>query len=405
MEDKAIFREKQGRIPYFCFMLQFPFSIQSRLPHSGTTIFTVMSKLAAEHQAINLSQGFPDFPCAAELPELVYRHVREGKNQYAPMQGLAALRETLAEKTEKAYGIRYNPETEITITAGGTQAIYTAISAFVQPMDEVIVFAPAYDCYEPAVTLNGGITLYSELMPGDYSVNWAELKNLVGPKTRMIIINTPHNPSGTMLSDEDMKKLEELTRGTEIIVLSDEVYEHLVFDGKQHHSACRYPALAERSLIVYSFGKTFHVTGWKTGYVLGPENLMAEFRKAHQFIVFAVNTPVQYALNDYLQKAENYLSLPDFYQEKRDYFLQGIQSSRFKAKASAGTYFQLLDYSAISDERDTDFALRLTREFKLASIPVSVFYRSLRDDKVLRFCFAKKKETLDKAIEIINRLA
>lgn len=363
-----------------------------------------MSKLAAENNAINLSQGFPDFECSPELTALVTKHMQQGKNQYAPMQGLLTLRETLAAKMEKAYGIAYHPESEITITAGGTQAIYSAISAFVSEGDEVIVFAPAYDCYEPSIQLNGGVTVFAELHAPDYRINWQEVQKLVNHKTRMIIVNTPHNPTGTVMSRQDMEELEKITRGTDIIVLSDEVYEHLVFDQNEHFSACRFPGLAERTFMIYSFGKTFHVTGWKVGYAVGPSNLMTEFRKAHQFIVFAVNTPVQYALNDFLQNADNYQSLSHFYQEKRDHFIAGIKSSRFRFHPSAGTYFQLLDYSSITDEKDTDFAIRLTREMKLASIPVSVFYPNHVDNKALRFCFAKKKETLDRAIEIINKI-
>lgn len=385
-------------------MPSYPRSISSKLPLVGTTIFTVMSKLAAENNAINLSQGFPDFPCSAELISLVTKHMQEGKNQYAPMQGLLSLRETIAAKMEKAYGVAYHPEGEITITAGGTQAIYSAIAAFVREGDEVIVFNPAYDCYEPAIELNGGVTVFSTLVAPEYKINWTEVRKLINHKTRMIIINTPHNPTGTLLSKSDLEELEKITKGSDIIVISDEVYEHLVFDGLRHESVCRYPGLAERSILVYSFGKTFHVTGWKTGYVCGPANLMSEFRKAHQFIVFAVNTPMQYALDEFLKQEENYLSLGNFYQEKRDYFLNGIKGSRFQLKPSQGTYFQLLNYSKISNEKHTEFAIRLTKENKIASIPVSVFYNNENDEKVLRFCFAKKKETLDKAIEIINAI-
>lgn len=379
-------------------------NINSKLPQVGTTIFTVMSKLAQEFEAINLSQGFPDFECAPELIHLVEKHLREGKNQYAPMQGLLSLRETLAVKTEKAYGTKYNPETEITITAGGTEAIYSAISAFVREGDEVVIFTPAYDCYEPAILLNGGKAVFIQLKTPGYTIDWTEVKKVLSRKTRMIIINTPHNPTGTTLNKQDLKELEKLTKNTDIIILSDEVYEHIIFDKNEHQSVCRYPNLADRSIVVYSFGKTFHVTGWKIGYALGPENLMNEFRKAHQFIVFSCNTPLQHALNDYLQEEKNYLSLGKFYQEKRDYFVNGIKESRFKIIPCSGTYFQLLDFSAITKEKDTDFAIRLTKTMKLASIPVSVFYHKNADHKVLRFCFAKKKETLDHAIEIINKI-
>lgn len=382
----------------------FPNTVSSKLPKVGTTIFTVMSKLAQEHQAINLSQGFPDFEIDPLLPELVAKHMKEGKNQYAPMQGILPLRETLAAKMERSYGVKYHPDTEITITAGGTEAIYSAIAAFVREGDEVVIFTPAYDCYEPAVLLNGGKPVFVQMKTPGYTIDWSEVKKVLNRKTRMIIVNTPHNPTGTVLRKQDMKELEKLTRNTDILILSDEVYEHIIFDKHEHQSVCRFPALAERSLIVYSFGKTFHITGWKIGYVLGPENLMTEFRKAHQFIVFSCNTPIQYALNDYLLDEKNYKSLGKIYQQKRDYFVSGIKDSRFKIVPGNGTYFQLLDYSAISQEKDTDFAVRMTKEMKLASIPVSVFYHKKVDNKVLRFCFAKKEETLDKAIEILNKI-
>ena len=385
-------------------MPTYPNTISSKLPKVGTTIFTVMSKLAQENNAINLSQGFPDFDCSPELVSLVNQHMREGKNQYAPMQGLISLRETIAAKMQKAYGVQYNPDTEITITAGGTEAIYSAIAAFIREGDEVVIFTPAYDCYEPAVLLNGGKAVFVQLKTPNYTIDWSEVKKVLNRKTRMIIINTPHNPTGTVLKKQDLKELEKLTKNTEIIVLSDEVYEHLIFDKNEHQSVCRFPSLAERSIVIYSFGKTFHVTGWKMGYALAPEALMTEFRKAHQFIVFSCNTPVQHALNDYLQKEENYKSLSKFYQEKRDYFNSGIKDSRFKIIPSAGTYFQLLDYSEITKEKDTDFAIRLTKNMKIASIPVSVFYHKNTDHKVLRFCFAKKNETLDRAIEILNKI-
>jgi methionine transaminase len=385
-------------------MPHFPNTINSRLPKVGTTIFTVMSKLAAECGAINLSQGFPDFESSPELAELVAKHMRDGKNQYAPMQGLISLRETISNKMEKDYGVRYDPETEITITAGGTEALYSAIAAFVKEGDEVIMFTPAYDSYEPAVLLNGGKPVFVQLRAPDYSINWSQVKKLLNRKTRMIIINTPHNPTGTVLKKKDLQELESLTKDTDIIVLSDEVYEHIIFDKSSHQSTCRYPGLAERSLMVYSFGKTFHVTGWKIGYVTGPANLVAEFRKAHQFIVFSCNTPIQHAFNDFLKDEKNYHSLGKFYQEKRDYFNNGIRNSKFKLIPSSGTYFQLLNYSEISNEKDTEYAIRLTKEKKIASIPVSVFYHKKVDDKVLRFCFAKKKETLDHAIEILNSI-
>jgi methionine aminotransferase len=385
-------------------MPHFPSSIQSRLPKLGTTIFTVMSKLALENHAINLSQGFPDFETDPKLIDSFYQSMKAGNNQYAPMQGLISLRETISAKTKKAYNIEYNPETEINITSGGTEAIYSAIAAFVREGDEVLIFTPAYDCYDPAVILSGGKSIFVELQYPDFSINWKEVKKLVNRKTRMIIINTPHNPSGSVLKKSDLKELEKITKNTEIIVLSDEVYEHIIFDKENHQSVCLFPGLAERSILVYSFGKMFHITGWKMGYVLAPANLMVEFRKAHQFIVFSSNTPAQVAFHEYMKDESRYLELGNFYQEKRDYFIKGLKGSKFNFTPAAGTYFQLLDYSKISDEKDTEFAIRLTKENKIASIPVSVFYNREVDNKVLRFCFAKKKETLDKALEILQKV-
>lgn len=378
--------------------------LSSKLPKAGTSIFTVMSKLAQDHRAINLSQGFPDFAVSDRLIELVHHYMRAGMNQYAPMQGLLALRETIAGKTASLNGADYHPETEINITAGATQAIFTAIAATVREEEEVIIFTPAYDCYAPAVELCGGKPVYIQLNAPDYRIDWDEVKKRVHRKTRMIIINSPHNPSGTIMTAKDMEELEKLTANTDIIILSDEVYEHIIFDGQPHESAARYPGLAERAFVISSFGKTFHATGWKTGYVLAPKELMAEFRKVHQFMVFSCNTPVQYALTDFLENKDHYLHLGAFYQEKRDRFLQLIDGSRFNAIPSGGTYFQLLDYSNITDERDTDFAIRLTKENGIASIPVSVFYHSETDHKVLRFCFAKGDDTLEKAAAVIRRI-
>ncbi len=385
-------------------MLKTELRISSKLPLAGTTIFTVMSALANEHKAINLSQGFPDFEISAELIALVNQYMKKGLNQYAPMQGVPVLREALAAKAEKLYGISYDPDTEVNITAGGTQAIFSAIAAFVREGDEVIVVEPAYDSYVPGILLNGGIPKYVQLKQPDYHLDWEEMKKLVSHNTRMIIINTPHNPTGSVLGAADMRALEQLTRNTDIIIVSDEVYEHLIFDGIRHESVCRYPALAERSFMVGSFGKTFHATGWKMGYVMAPAKLMAEFRKAHQFIVFTCNTPVQYALAEFLRDDHNWNYLGEFYQKKRDYFARLLESSRFKLIPSYGTYFQLLDYSAISQEAEVDFAKRLTREHGVASIPVSVFYHKSSDHKTLRFCFAKKEETLEKAAEILCRI-
>ncbi len=379
-------------------------NINSKLPGVATSIFAVMSQLANETKAINLSQGFPDFDISSELIDLVKHYMKKGYNQYAPMQGVAALREAISKKIAKAHAIVYEPFKEITVTAGATEALYAAISAFVREGDEVIVFEPAYDSYVPAVKLNGGIPKYATMKAPDYHIDWEEVQKLVTHKTRMIIVNSPHNPTGSVLNANDMKALEKLTKGSDIIVLSDEVYEHLIFDGKVHESMCRYPKLAERSLVIGSFGKTFHATGWKMGYCLAPEPLMAEFRKAHQFIVFACNTPIQYAIADFLGDEKNYIHLNEFYQKKRDFFTERIARSRFKIVPSYGTYFQLLDYSDISDENEVDFAIRLTKEYKIASIPVSVFYHKIIDNKVLRFCFAKKEETLEKAAEILCKI-
>lgn len=385
-------------------MPKFSSSLHSKLPKVGTTIFSVMSKLAQEHNAINLSQGFPNFPCSSELVSLVSKYMQQGQNQYAPMQGVMALREAISQKTEKLYGTFYAPESEITITAGATQAIYTAITAVVNEGDEVIIFSPAYDCYEPAIELNGGKTIHIDLDFPSYTINWEKVKKVINHRTRMIIINTPHNPSGSILKKDDLLELEKITSGTDILVLSDEVYEHMVFDGNVHESVAKYPELASRSFIISSFGKTYHTTGWKIGYCIAPEALMTEFRKVHQYLVFAVNTPVQFALAEYLKKEEAYLELDNFYQQKRDCFRNAVKASRFKMLSCEGTYFQLLDYSNISEEKDTDFAVRLIKEFGVASVPVSVFYNEHTDNKVLRFCFAKDEETLKKAGEIICKI-
>jgi methionine aminotransferase len=378
--------------------------IESKLPNVGTTIFTIMSGLANETGAINLSQGFPSFEVSRELIDLYNQAMVNNHNQYAPMPGLLSLREELSKKTQKLYGAYYNPDSEITITAGGTQALYTAITAFVNKGDEVIIFEPAYDSYKPAIELAGGIVKPYSLTPPNYRINWEEVKQMITLKTKMIMINTPHNPSGTILSKQDLESLAEITKGTNIIVLSDEVYEHIIFDGEIHQSVARFENLKNRSVIVYSFGKTFHATGWKTGYCLAPEYLMKEFRKVHQFLVFSVNTPLQVALAAYLKNEEHYLSLPTFYQTKRDYFLSLIQGCSFTFTPCKGSYFQLLDYSDFSDEKDTDLAIRLTKEFGIASIPVSVFYSSDVDTKMLRFCFAKDNETLQRAAEKIHAI-
>ncbi len=379
-------------------------TVSSKLPDASTSIFTVMSKLAHEEKAINLSQGYPDFPSSPKLIELVNKAMKEGFNQYAPMPGIYSLREAIANKIETLYGTSYDPETEITVTAGATQAIYTIITALVQKDDEVIIFAPAYDCYDPTIRLNGGKTIELALKAPDFRVDWKEVKASISEKTRMIIINTPHNPTGTILRREDMLKLQDLVSGTEIMILSDEVYEHLIYDGLEHQSIARFPGLAERSFLVASFGKTFHSTGWKMGYCAGPSSLMKEFRKVHQFNVFSVNHPVQKALATYLENSEHYLSLPTFFQAKRDLFLDAIKGSKFSFKPSSGTYFQLLDFSDISEESDIELAKKWTRERKLASIPVSPFYLQHTDHKVLRFCFAKSDDTLMRGAEILNSI-
>ena len=381
-----------------------PISISSKLPQQGTTIFSVMSALANEHQAINLSQGFPDFDCSDELKKLVNKYMKNGYNQYAPMPGVMALREMIAQKTESLYSAIYHPETEITVTAGATQAIFTAITAFVREGDEVIVFEPAYDCYVPAIELNGGKAVFAQLKYPNYSIDWDEVKKLIKRQTRMIIINTPNNPSGSIFSASDMQKLEKLTRNTDIVILSDEVYEHIVFDGFEHQSVARFPKLAERSIIVSSFGKTYHTTGWKIGYAVAPQKLMAEFKKTHQFNVFAVNHPMQLAYAEILKQKDLYLELSSFYQEKRDFFLKAISGSKLKPLACSATYFQLLKYDELSQLKDTEFAKELTSKHKLASIPISVFYHKPVDNKVLRFCFAKNNDTLEKAAEIICKL-
>lgn len=385
-------------------MDNFDGNIISKLPATSTSIFAVMSGLANEHNAINLSQGFPDFPVSEELIKLVNANMMKGNNQYAPMPGILPLREGISEMFHDKYKVNYNPDTEITITAGATQGLFTAITAFIRPGDEAIIFEPAYDCYGPAIKMQGGMVKYAELKQPDFTINWDTLPALISGNTRMIILNSPHNPTGNVIRSSDLKKLETLTKDMDIIILSDEVYEHIIFDNLKHESICKYPGLASRTIIVGSFGKTFHATGWKCGFVLAPSNLMAEFRKIHQFVVFAVNTPVQYAIAEFLKNKENYIHLGAFYQKKRDSFLELIKPSRFKIIPAKGTYFQLLDYSAISDEKELDFAIRLTKEYGIASVPVSSFYHNQTDNKMLRFCFAKTDETMKKAAEILCKI-
>jgi methionine aminotransferase len=385
-------------------MPDFPHAVASKLPNVGTTIFTVMSRLAHEHNAINLSQGFPDFDCAPELQRLVTKYMHAGLNQYPPMAGVMSLRERIAEKVASLYGAHYDPEDEITVTPGATYGIFTAITAFIRPGDEVILFEPAYDSYAPAVEVNGGKPVYVRLTYPDYGIDWRAVQNAITPRTRMMVINTPNNPTATVFSGEDLRVLESTLRATDIIVVSDEVYEHIVYDGSSHQSVARRPGLAERSFVVSSFGKTYHVTGWKMGYVLAPRNLMAEFRKVHQFNVFVANSPVQHALAEYMREKEHYLSLAAFYQRKRDFFADCLRGSRFTLLPSRGTFFQNLGYERITDEGDAALALRLTREAGVASIPVSVFYHDGHCDRVLRFCFAKSEQTLAKGAEILRKL-
>lgn len=385
-------------------MPSFPCPIASKLPNVGTTIFTVMSQLAQEHNAINLSQGFPDFDCAKELRDLVTQYINAGLNQYPPMAGVMRLRERIAEKAEALYGAKYDPEHEVTVTPGATYGIFTAVATLIRPGDEVILFEPAYDSYAPSIEVSGGVPVYVQLRYPGYSIDWQQVQRAITPKTRMILINTPNNPTASVLSGEDMRMLEGMLRGTDIVVVSDEVYEHIVFDGHRHQSVARFPGLAERSFVVSSFGKTYHVTGWKMGYVLAPKELTREFRKVHQFNVFVTNGPLQYALAEYMENKDAYLSLAAFYQKKRDFFLQGVQASRFKPLPSRGTFFQNLAYDAISDERDADLAIRLTKERGVASIPVSAFYREPPPHRVLRFCFAKSEETLARGAEILCKI-
>ena len=385
-------------------MPNFPAPVESRLPAVGTTIFTVMSALAGACGAINLSQGYPDFDAEDELFERVAHWMRAGANQYAPMAGVAALRGAISDKLATLYGTRYDAEREITVTAGATQALFTAIAALVWPGDEVVVFEPVYDSYVPAIQLQGGIVRRARLRAPDYRPDWEEVAALLGPRTRMIIVNTPHNPTATIWTAEDMAALARLTDGTGIVVLAGEVYEHIVFDGVRHESMARRPALAERSVVVSSFGKTYHVTGWKVGFVAAPRQLMDEFRKVHQFNVFTVNTPVQLALADYMADAGRYLGLAAFYQAKRDRFRAALAESRFELLPSRGTYFQLARYRAIRELPDRAFVEWLTREVGVAAIPVSAFFDDGRDEQVIRFCFAKSEATLDEACARLRAL-
>jgi methionine transaminase len=375
--------------------------ITSKFPASGVSIFAQMTAMANEYNALNMAQGFPDFQCDPELVKRVNHYMKAGFNQYAPMPGLPLLRQRIATKTEKLYSAQYDWESEVTVVPGATLGLFCAISAIVRENDEVIVIEPAYDCYVPAIELNGGKAVFTKLKYRGFTIDWSEIKKLINFKTRAIIINTPHNPTGMVMSAQDMLTLEKLVENTDIIIISDEVYEHIIFDGLEHQSVARYPKLAARSFIVSSFGKTYHTTGWKMGYILAPERYTAELRRIYQYVTFAANTPIQYAMADYLEQEEAYLNLPSFYQEKRDLFRGLIKKSGFKLMPCPGSYFQLLGYEKFGTESDMEMAAKLTKEFGIASIPISVFYHDKTDNKLLRFCFAKSNETLQKAGHIL----
>ncbi len=377
---------------------------QSKLPNVPSSIFAIMSKMAADHNALNLSQGFPNFKSDPLLIELVNQAMKDDYNQYAPMPGDIGLREVISQKTANLHQKTYHPDTEITVTAGATQAIFTIIAALINKGDEVIIFTPAYDCYDPSVKLFGGKTIPVQLRAPNYKVDWNEVEAKITLNTKLIIINTPHNPSGIIFSENDMLQLQKVAEKHNLFVLSDEVYEHIIFDGNTHFSAARFPALASRSFITASFGKTFHNTGWKMGYCLAPEPLMKEFRKVHQFNVFSVNSPMQKALAEYLKTPSHYLGLSAFYQQKRDLFIHLIKDSRFKIIPSKGTYFQMLDFSEISQESDITFTERLTKDQKIATIPTSVFNANNEDFKQIRVCFAKTEDTLVSAANILNAI-
>jgi len=374
-------------------------SIKSKLPNIGTTIFTVMSQLAVEHNAINLGQGFPDFSMSHELMALVYKAMKDGFNQYVHMNGLLLLRERLSEKIQQLYNADVHPETQITITPGGTYAIYTALTTILQPDDEVIVFEPAYDSYIPNIEINGAKPVLVSLQFPEYNIRWSEVRKKVNDKTKAIILNSPHNPTGAVLSEEDIQQLRSIVQNTNIMIVSDEVYEHLIFDDIKHQSMLRYPDLLERSFVCFSFGKTYNCTGWKIGYCIASTGLIKEFRKVHQFNCFSCNSPVQFALADYLQNEEAYLSLGPFMQQKRDYFRKLMQQTPFKLIPSHGSYFECYNYNEFTHEDDHRLAIRLTKEYGVATIPMSSFYKDGTDNKVLRFCFAKKEETLETAVE------
>ena len=379
-------------------------TLRSRLPDVGTTIFTVMSKLAADVGAINLSQGFPDFDCDPALVDAVTRAMRAALNQYAPMQGALPLRKAIASKYEHYCSQRYDPETEITVTSGATEAIFDAVAAVVHPGDEVIVLEPCYDSYVPAIELNGGVPIVVALRPPEYRIDWQAVRDAIGARTRLLMINSPHNPTGSIITESDITALRSIVADTDIFIVSDEVYEHIIFDGARHESMARYPDLAARSFVVGSFGKTYHVTGWKIGYAAAPAALTTELRKVHQFVTFSSNTPVQHAIAEFLASRIGLDELPDFFQRKRDLFLKLMEGSKFRPLPCRGTYFQLMDYSSISDKPDAEFAIWMTREHGVASIPTSSMLRKSRAPLAVRFCFAKQDETLERAAERLRKI-
>lgn len=379
-------------------------NVKSRLPEVGTSIFSVMSKMALEHQAINLSQGFPDFPVSEELIDLIHQNMQDGHNQYAPMAGVPSLRKIIAEVITATYQRPTDFETEVTVTAGGTEAIFSTIAALIGSGDEVMLFDPAYDCYDPAIRLNGGIPIHLNLKPPHFAIDWQEVQDKITPNTKMIMVNTPHNPSGAVLNESDMLALQKIALKHDLIVLSDEVYERIIFDDISHQSVLKYPDLAKRSIAVFSFGKTFHATGWKVGYTVASEELTREIRKTHQFITFSVNTPIQFALAEYLRDSENYLYLGKFYQQKRDFFLDQIKGSSLKPLPCFGSYFQLLSYDGVSAKNEMEMAAWITKEKGLAPIPISAFYKDGSDQKLLRFCFAKSDTTLESAGKILRMI-
>ncbi len=379
-------------------------TVQSKLPSTGVSIFAVMTRLADEHGAINLSQGFPDFDCAPELVDTVARYMREGHNQYAPMPGVAALRAALATKIERLYGRRYDPGTEITITSGATEALFSTLSALVRPGDEVVLFQPCYDSYVPVVQLNGGTPVFVTLRFPDYRIDWDEVRRAITPRTRLLLLNSPHNPTGMVLGPEDLRELKRVLEGTDALVVSDEVYEHILFDGVRHESVARDPDLAARAVVISSFGKSYHTTGWKVGYCAAPQPIASEIQRVHQFVTFTVNGAIQMAYAEMVAKDPLCTGLPGFYQAKRDRFLELLAGSRFRPLPCGGTYFQLLDYSNIAADRDADMALRLLREHGVASIPTSAFLYGEEPGPVLRFCFAKRDETLERAAERLRNV-